>query len=325
MELITKIPVPKSNHPIDYHSRIVSFGSCFVENMGGKFEYYKFQNITNPFGILFHPLAIEKLISFALSEKKFTAKDVFFHNERWHCFDVHSDLSHHDKEGLLHSLNETLTVTRNYLKEATHCIITLGTAWVYKYKKTGELVANCHKVPQKEFEKVLLSVEEIEKSLENITGMIKKLNPEVFFIFTISPVRHLKDGFTENQRSKAHLITALHQYLSSFNSPLLWAGAGGVDYFPSYEIMMDELRDYRFYAEDMIHPNQTAIGYIWNRFSENCISPDAITVMKEVDAIQKGLVHKPFHAKSDAHRQFLKTLQEKAASLKTRFSHIDFS
>ncbi len=286
--------------------------------MGAKFQYFKFQNLTNPFGILFHPLAIEKLITFALSKKKFTANDVFFHNERWHCFDVHSELSHPDKEVLLQNLNETLTVTRNYLKEATHCIITLGTAWIYRYKKTGLHVANCHKVPQKEFEKVLLSVEEIKKSLENITGMVKRLNPEISFIYTISPVRHLKDGFTENQVSKSHLISAIYKLQ---NAELIEENAY---YFPSYEIMMDELRDYRFYAEDMIHPNQTAIDYIWNRFSENCISPDVISVMNEVDAIQKSLAHKPFNPDSESHLQFLRNLKLQIEKLQKEFGHIYF-
>tara|TARA_R110000850_G_scaffold182360_1_gene307793 strand:+ start:52502 stop:53464 length:963 start_codon:yes stop_codon:yes gene_type:complete len=318
MELITKIPISKSNHPLDYNSRIVSFGSCFVENMGGKFEYYKFQNITNPFGILFQPLAIEKLIAFAISEKEFTTNDVFFHNERWHCFDAHSALSHPQKEVLLKNLNNVLQLTSQNLKQATHCIITLGTAWVYQHKTSGELVANCHKVPQKEFEKRLLTVDEIEKSLKNIIGSVRKLNPDCSLIFTISPVRHLKDGFTENQVSKSHLISALYKTRNAeeFKQDLY--------YFPSYEIVMDELRDYRFYAPDMIHPNPTAIDYIWNRFSEYCISEEAFLVMKEVGGIQKGMAHKPFNPDSESHISFLNDLQEKIQSLQKRFSHIDF-
>jgi len=331
MKLTTKIKIPKSKHPIDYHSKIVAFGSCFAENMGAMFQYYKFQSTTNPFGILFHPLAIEKVIHFALSEKKFTENDIFFLNERWHCFDVHSQLSHPDKEVLLQNLNEALQTTRHALMESTHCIITLGTAWVYKHKTSTEVVANCHKVPQNEFEKQLLSVMEIEENLQRIVELVKATNPNITFIFTISPVRHLKDGFVENQRSKAHFIAALHQYLSVTNSPLrslseaeVWRGAGGEDYFPSYEILMDELRDYRFYAEDLIHPNQLAIDIIWERFSETYFTEETFATMKEVDSIQKGLLHKPFSPDSQSHLKFLKKLKNQMEQLQKKLGHIQF-
>jgi len=325
MELITKIHIPKSNQPIDYNSRIISFGSCFAENMGEKLEYFKFQTTTNPYGILFHPLAIEKLISSALSEKQFTEKDIFFHNERWHCFDVHSDLSNEDKKMFIKQLNTTLLETKKALLDATHCIITLGTAWVYRFKKTNQVAANCHKVPQKAFEKVLLSIEEIETSLENSIAILRKVNPNIIFIFTISPVRHLKDGFVENQVSKSHLISALQGVLNKKNSPLLWGGDGGGDYFPSFEIIMDELRDYRFYAEDMLHPSQVAINYIWRRFVETWISEEVLPTMKEVESIQRDLRHKPFHKKSKAHVAFLSKLEEKIYQLQKKYKHIHFS
>lgn len=325
MELTTKISIPKSNHTIDYHSRIISFGSCFAENMGEKLEYFKFQTSTNPFGILFHPLAIEKIITSALSEKQFTEKDIFFHNERWYCFDVHSDLSNEDKKKFIKQLNTTLLETKKALLDATHCIITLGTAWVYRFKKTNQVVANCHKVPQKEFEKHLLSIEKIETSLENSIAILRKINPNITFIFTISPVRHLKDGFVENQRSKAHLISALQQVLTQKNSPLLWGGDGGGDYFPSFEIMMDELRDYRFYAEDMLHPSSVAINYIWQHFVETQISEEVFPTMKEVESIQRDLNHIPFHKKSKAHLAFLSQLDEKIHQLQKKYKHIHFS
>jgi len=325
MKFTTKINILKSNHPIDYHSKIMAFGSCFAENMGEKFQYYKFQSTTNPFGILFHPLAIEKVISSALSEKAFTEKDIFFLNERWHCFDVHSDASHGDKEQFLKQLNTILSETKKALLEATHCIITLGTAWVYTHKKSNEVVANCHKVSQTEFEKHLLSVKQIEESLQKIVKEVKESNPNITFIFTVSPVRHLKDGFVENQRSKAHLISALHQYLYVFNSPLLRGGSGGGDYyFPSYELLMDELRDYRFYAEDMLHPNQVAINYIWERFTETNITEEAVKTMQEVASIQRDLAHKPFNEKSNAHQEFLAQIKKKVAFLQSKYNHMVF-
>jgi hypothetical protein len=332
MKLTTEINIPKSNHPIDYHSKIMGFGSCFAENMGAKFQYYKFQSTTNPFGILFHPLAIEKVIHFALSEKKFTENDIFFLNERWHCFDAHSQLSHPVKEVLLQNLNETLQITREQIKESTHFILTLGTAWVYKHKKSTEVVANCHKVPQNEFEKQLLSVTEIEESLQRIIEKIKEANPNITFIFTISPVRHLKDGFLENQRSKAHLISGLHSFLNKKGNPprLLSARLPDgqevevEDYFPSYEIMMDELRDYRFYADDLIHPNQLAVDIIWERFSETYFTKETFATMKEVDSIQKGLTHKPFNPQSESHLRFLKKLENQIEQLQKEFAHIQF-
>ena len=331
MKLTTEINIPKSNHPISYHSKILAFGSCFAENMGAKFQYYKFQSTTNPFGILFHPLAIEKVIHLALSEKKFTENDIFFLNERWHCFDAHSILSHPDKEVLLQNLNEALQITKDQLKESTHFILTPGTAWVYKHKSSYEVVANCHKVPQNQFEKQLLSVSVIKECLQRIVEKIKLANPNITFIFTISPVRHLKDGFAENQRSKAHLIAALHQYLSVPNSPHLGKGAGpavrtgrGEDYFPSYEILMDELRDYRFYADDLIHPSQPAIDIIWQRFAETYFTKETFVIMKEVDSIQKKLKHKPFNTTSDVYKQFLKLLYEQKNNLQIKFQHIQF-
>lgn len=320
MKLFSKIPIPKSNHPIDYHSQVMAFGSCFAENMGAKFQHYKFQSTTNPFGILFHPLAIEKVIDFALSEKKFTPEDVFYHNERWHCFDAHSQLSHPSQEGLLQNLNEALQITKQNLTKASHCIITLGTAWVYKHNESNQIVANCHKVPQKEFEKQLLSIQQIEESLEKIINKVKKFNPKIYFIFTISPVRHLKDGFVENQLSKAHLVSALHSFLVH---KILLTGVGWA-YFPSYEILMDELRDYRFYADDLIHPSELAIDIIWQRFSEVYFTKATFEIMIEVGSIQKGMQHKPFNPSSEEHVKFLKQINIKIEALKKRFQHIHF-
>jgi len=317
MQFRTKISILKNNIPIDYNSKIVSFGSCFAVNMAVKFDYFKFENTCNPFGILFHPLAIAKFIDFVVSEKQFTDEDVFFHNERWHCFDAHSDLSNANQESLLANLNAIVKSTKRQLQEASHIIITYGTSWIYRNVATNKIVANCHKVSQKEFKKEILSIESIEKSIQNTIALIQKINPNVNIIFTVSPVRHLKDGFVENQVSKAHLISAIYQILESKNCKLKSA-----IYFPSYEIMMDELRDYRFYNEDMIHPNQVALDYIWQRFSETTISEESHSIMKEVETIQKGLQHRPFNPISDSHQQFLVKLHDKMLKLQNRFPQI---
>ncbi|MGC1204719.1 MAG: GSCFA domain-containing protein [Flavobacteriaceae bacterium] len=317
MNLQTKIQLEKeSKNQIDYNSNVLLLGSCFSENIGKKLDYFKFQNFQNPFGILFHPKAIETLISNAVEHKVYSEKEVFFNNEQWHCFDAHSKLSNTSKEHLISQLNNQINFTASKLKIASHIIITLGTTWIYRVVKSNAIVANCHKVPQKQFKKELLSVDEVTDSLKNILSLIRSINYEASIIFTVSPVRHLKDGFIENTQSKAHLLAAIHQVVS----PL---GARGL-YFPSYEIMMDELRDYRFYDEDMIHPNQTAINYIWDKFKEVWISDSAFKTMDAVDSVQKGFQHKAFNSKSEAHQKFLQKLEAKKNQLQLQFPHIVF-
>jgi hypothetical protein len=319
MQFRTQIPLSKTNNPIDYNSKVLSFGSCFAENMADKFDYFKFQNETNPFGIIFNPVSIEKIIDRTVQEKWFTEKDVFFYNERWHSFDVHSDLSNSDRQELLETLNKAISETNKKLKEATHIIITYGTSWIYRNLESEQIVANCHKVSQKQFSKELLSVDAIEKSIQNTINLIQTLNSDTNFIFTISPVRHIKDGFAENQLSKSHLFAALHQVLKTHNSKLITA-----NYFPSYEIMMDELRDYRFYGEDMLHPNSVAIDYIWYKFSENYIAENAISIMNEIEEIQKSLRHRSFNPESEQHQKFLAKLQQRINILGEKLPHIRF-
>ncbi len=322
MNFTTSIPIPKSNNPIDYNSQIVSFGSCFAENMAEKFDYFKFKNKVNPFGIIFNPISIEKLISRIVNNQEFTEKDIFFHNELWQCYDVHSDLSHEDKEEFIQNLNGILKSTNDQITKSTHIIITYGTSWIYKLKSSNEVVANCHKVPQNQFIKEILAVEIIEKAIQKTIDLINKVNPNCNIIFTISPVRHIKDGFIENQRSKSHLIVALQSLLRTVHCPE--ASGLNTNYFPSYEIIMDELRDYRFYTEDMLHPNQTAINYIWERFSETQISDKIHLIMQEVGSIQKSILHKSFHPNSESHQKFLANLNQKINTLATQFPNIQF-
>lgn len=316
MKLQTQIPLEKeSNNQIDYNSNILLLGSCFVENIGEKLNYFKFQNSINPFGILFHPKAIENLIVNAVENKRYSDDDVFFQNEQWHCFEAHSKLSNSSKESLLEDLNAEIKLTNLQIHKSSHIIITLGTTWVYNFIESNQIVANCHKVVQKKFKKELLSVDSVFQSLNNIVAIIQKINNKAKVVFTVSPIRHLKDGFVENTISKSHLITAIHQIVKQQNNAY---------YFPSYEIMMDELRDYRFYSEDMLHPNNVAVNYIWNKFKGVWISNEASKVMKEVDVIQKGLLHKPFNLNSEAHLQFLEKLDSKKELLKKQFPYIKF-
>jgi lysophospholipase L1-like esterase len=311
MNFRTQIPLNTSTSlskqsKIDYSSKVVLFGSCFSENISKKLIYFKFQNFSNPFGILFHPLAIEMLITNIVNERIYTEKDIFFHNERWHCYEAHSELSNPSKEDLLLKLNAAISTANRQLKEVSHIIITLGTSWTYRLIETDTVVSNCHKVPQKKFLKELLLIDEITNSLEAIITLIKSVNNNIEIIFTVSPVRHLKDGFVENMRSKSHLLSAIHQVV---------APRDHIHYFPSYEIMMDDLRDYRFYSSDMIHPNETAINYIWEAFKMVWIHEKSTDLMSEIDTIQKGLSHRPFNKNSKQHLLFLENLQLKISAL----------
>lgn len=316
MKLTTAVPINPGEPKTDHNSRLFLAGSCFVENIGEKLDYYQLPNFRNPFGILYHPVAIENLIVKAAKNYSYSSEDIFFHNERWHCFEAHSALSDPSKKVFLERLNSRLDSTRQYLKKVSHVIFTLGTAWVFKGLESGVPVANCHKIPQKKFSKEISSVQEIQRSLEKSISLIKKLNPEAQIILTVSPVRHLKDGFIQNQRSKAHLISAIHNTLEGAAYP--------IHYFPSYEIVMDELRDYRFYGEDLIHLNNVGVNIIWSKFSDAWVSEKAFSIFQEIEQIRKGILHRPFNEKSEAHKAFLQKLYQKITYLQSRYPHISF-
>ena len=314
MNLLTQIPLSKAKSTIDYSSQLFLLGSCFSQNIGEKLKHYKFQELQNPFGILFHPLAIEKLIQRAVQQDVYVENDVFNINEQWHCFDAHSELSNLFKEKLISDLNFAGERTLVQLKKASHVIITFGTAWVYRNTSSKQVVANCHKVPQSNFTKELLGVEDVKESLKRTIELVHSVNPAVQFIFTVSPVRHLKDGFVQNQLSKAHLISAIHQVIDTDK----------ISYFPSYEIMMDELRDYRFYVKDMVHPNEMAVDYIWEKFCEVWIDDSVSDTMTKVDEIERGLRHRAFNPNGMAHQNFLTSLRGKIAYIKQTYPFMDF-
>ena len=315
MKLTTPIKLSRQNPPINYSSKVLLLGSCFAQNMGAKLEYYKFQQCTNPFGILFHPVAIEKLIARAVNQTWFTSKDVFLQNEQWHCFLAHSKLSNTSEEDLISALNSALEKLRFSLLEASHVVFTFGTAWVYKHLEKDAIVANCHKVPQKEFVKQLLSPDDVSDVLLGIETKLRTINPTCSIINTVSPVRHIKDGLIANSRSKAHLIAGVQEIVSPEKLNY---------YFPSYEIMMDELRDYRYYKEDLIHPNQTAIAIIWNAFTGSWICPETAALQKKIATIQSGMLHTPFNENSKAHIHFKKDLETKISEIKEQLPWATF-
>ncbi len=316
MNFRTQIALSKSEHQIDYDVRLVALGSCFAENIAEKFRYFNFQNLANPFGIIFNPISLGVTLNRIVKKNYFTASDVFFHHDLWHCFEVHSELSNPNKQVLLNTLNALIDTTFLALQKATTCLITFGTAWVYRDKETHKLVANCHKVPQGQFTKELLTITEIESSIQQSCALIHSINPNCTFVFTVSPVRHLKDGFVENQLSKAHLLAAVHHVIASSS-----LGDQGI-YFPSYEILMDDLRDYRFYADDMLHPNQVAVDYIWTCFTTCFISEDCFPIMKEIEAIRKARSHRPFNAATAGHQKFLAGIENRIADLRSKYPEL---
>ena len=315
MKLTTPIKLSRQNPPINYSSKVLLLGSCFAQNMGAKLEYYKFQQCTNPFGILFHPVAIEKLITRAVNQIWFTSKDVFLQNEQWHCFLTHSKLSNTSEEDLISALNSALEKLRFSLLEASHVVFTFGTAWVYKHLEKDTIVANCHKVPQKEFVKQLLSPDDVSDVLLGIETKLRTINPTCSIINTVSPVRHIKDGLIANSRNKAHLIAGVQEIVSPEKLN---------HYFPSYEIMMDELRDYRYYKEDLIHPNQTAIAIIWEKFLSSWVASETFEIQKKIAVIQNGLLHIPFNGHSKAHIHFKKDLETKISEIKEQLPWATF-
>jgi hypothetical protein len=236
---------------------------------------------------------------------------IFLYNELYQYYEIHSELSTTHPDLYLSEINNRLETTRNALREATHLILTLGTSWVYTHQ--GEVVANCHKVPNSQFEKKLISAEENEQALFNCIELVRQLNPTIQFIFTVSPVRHSKDGFLENHLSKGNLLQAIYN-LKQKDSELY--------YFPAYEIVMDELRDYRFFAADLIHPNALAIAYIWERFTRYGINSESYPVMKEVAGLKRALQHRPQHENTQAWAQFQFQLSQKVTDFKQKFPEV---
>jgi len=314
MEFRTILNPQKKQNSIDYNSNIVLFGSCFTENLDKHLKYYKFNRVSNPYGILFHPKAIEKSIEQCIQKKVYNQHNLYFNDNLWSSFNHHSKFSSDSLSQILSHINGEIDKTHTALLNASHVLITLGTAWVYRFVETEMLVANCHKIPQRKFTKELLSIAEITDSLHRIVSLIKKTNPKAIVLFTVSPVRHVKNGFIENTRSKAHLHTAVQQTVDHKKS----------FYFPSYEIMMDDLRDYRFYKNDLLHPNKIAMEYIWDIFKNTWINEKSSPLMKTIDGIQKSLKHKPFHVNSERHQLFLKNLEAKIKEVKKQFPSIVF-
>ena len=316
MDLITKITISSvaEANQLSYTTPVVSMGSCFAAHLQEKFDYYKLPSFAHPFGTLFHPLAIERSLERTCLGQPFTKADFFLQDDLWLSFDLHSQWANTSLPSLLDQLNQQIASLQKALAKTSFLVVTLGTAWVYEHLPSGNIVANCHKQPQKIFSKQLLSAQQIQASLEHIVALVRERQPQIKVIFTLSPVRHLRDGAVENQLSKSLLLCAIHALLGTGTSQK----AEGLFYFPSYEILMDELRDYRFYKEDMLHPTEQAVQYVWERFVETFFTAEAQSLMQEVGSIQRALAHRPFNLEGEKHLQFLATLQEKIKKMEEK-------
>jgi len=312
----TVVEVKKSVYQLDLSSKIMLMGSCFTENIGLKLMRYKFNIQTNPLGILYNPESIAQSIDILLKAKHFTPDDLFEHQGVWHSFYHHSRFSDTNQTTCLEQINGEIERSSLFLKEADFLFITFGTSWVYEWITTKQVVSNCHKLPAKKFRRYRLSVCDMVETYSAIIRHLEKINPDLQVVFTISPVRHLKDGAAENLVSKAALTMAVHELVETFQQ---------VHYFPAYEIMMDDLRDYRFYASDMTHPSDLAIDYIWDKFKTALIDRSTFSFMDELESLTKAMEHRPFQPQSEGHRKFISQQLEKIEKLKQTYPSVDLS
>ncbi len=313
---------------ISHQHQLFLIGSCFTENIGSKLKQLKFSVLENPNGILFNPISIVKSLDSYIDNRQYSEEDLFYQNECWNSWEHHSRFSHPDKDTCLQMINQSQQAAHQFLKTTNWLFITVGSAFVYKLQTAasysplgdgggdGVVVANCHKVPTDKFAKKLLSPEEVETAFKTVLEKIVAFNPSVKIIFTISPVRHLRDGFVENNRSKATLIHAIQQLVDTGDN---------LFYFPAYELVIDDLRDYRFYAEDMVHPNYAATNYVWEKFTAAAIDEPSQLLMKEINQLNAAMSHKPFNPASAAHKKFLQVNFAKLTLLKSQLPYVDFS
>lgn len=334
MEFQLPIQISTLPQPIRYQDKILLTGSCFTEHIGNNLRDWKFEILQNPHGILFDPASVASSLISYISNRSFTEEDLFFFNELWQSWQHHSLFSRMDKEACLQLINESQSKAHSFLKEARWLIITLGSAFSYRLAPeapagllnapartaaataTPYPVANCHRAPAQAFRKHLMTIEEINTVLDNCLYQLFHFNPHIRVIFTVSPVRHIRDGVIENNRSKARLIESVHHLVNKFDR--LW-------YFPAYELVIDVLRDYRFYDVDMVHPNYPATSFVLEKFTRHFIDEPSQQLMEEIKKIIIARKHKPFQPATRAHRKFLLDHWEKTRDLQTKHPFLDLS
>ncbi len=325
MQLQTAINIQPLQPSITYRDKILLTGSCFTEHIGNHLQEAKFNVLQNPNGILFDPISVCKSLVSYIQNKQYTEDGLFYADECWHSWQHHSRFSNPDRQACLNTINQSQARAHNYLQQADWLIITLGSSFVYKLvtesplstggEGVGREVANCHKVAAKQFIKHLCTIEETVTALDGTIHQLFQFNPTLKIIFTISPVRHLRDGVVDNNRSKARLIEAAHHMVNKFDK---------FYYFPAYELVIDVLRDYRFYDIDLAHPNYAGTQYVLEMFAESCMGDDTRALMEEIKKIVTARKHKPFNPQSSMHKRFLQTQLEKVKVLQEQHAYLNF-
>lgn len=316
MNFFTPINIKPLDPPVNYRNKILLIGSCFTEHIGNYLGEVKFKVLQNPNGILFDPVSVCNSLLSYVHEKRYAADELFQLNEGWHSWQHHSRFSKPEQETTLRMINESQQEAHEFLKQADWLIITLGSSFVYRLAETGMPVANCHKAQPQTFNKHLSTIEEIVTGFDEVIHQLFRFNQHLRIIFTISPVRHLRDGVVDNNRSKARLIEAVHHLVNKFDR---------LYYFPAYELVIDVLRDYRFYDIDLAHPNYSATQFVLEKFSESCLDEEAQGLSDEIKRLVIARKHKPFNAQSSQHLQFMKTQLRKTRQLQDQYPFLDFS
>lgn len=305
MELQTVVKIEKPVFQVDYATPVMMLGSCFVENIGEKLRYFRFPVDINPCGIVYNPFSVADTVSSLLHGKQFGADELLHNAGKWVSLSHHGCFSDQDAEECLRKINCRMESSALFLRKTGVMVITWGTSWVYRHKNSGRIVANCHKFPATDFEHYRLGVSDIVSLYVDLLQALFAEMPELKVVFTVSPVRHWKDGAHGNQVSKAVLLLAIEELVHQFSQ---------VSYFPSFEIVMDELRDYRFYAEDMLHLSAQGVNYVWERFQETYMTEQARDMMKRVDKLNRILLHRPLDEKDQTavlqKKEAIATLQE---------------
>lgn len=310
------IDIKPLHTPITHQHKIVLMGSCFTEHIGGSLEALKFNVLQNPNGILFETESVCRSLEFYIRNERFTGTDLIEWNGLWMSWQHHSRFSNPDREACLQQINSSFASAHSFLKEADWLVITLGSSFVYRLQENREFVANCHKAPGQWFEKYLIPVDEQISRLDNVIHQLFHFNPKLKILFTISPVRHLRDGVVDNNRSKARLIETVHHLVNKFER---------LFYFPAYELVIDVLRDYRFYDIDLAHPNYAATQFVMERFSDYVFDEPTRQLNKQLRQLITARNHKPFHAGSEQHHQFRVQQLKLTQELASRHPELDLS
>ncbi len=318
MPFTTPVEIPEIPWKTGYQRKNVLLGSCFTENIGNRLNELCFNVDLNPFGIVYNPASIALSLQRLIKGESFGPAELSEHNGLWHSFMHHGHFSSFNQEETLEKINHRFNLSAEYVKNADFLFITLGTAWIYELKSSGAVVANCHKIPSTEFRRFRLTTPETVNYLVDALESLWEVNPAIKVILTVSPVRHTADGAIENQRSKATLLLAADALISGF-------GKKRCAYFPSYEIVMDELRDYRFYADDMMHLSSLANQFIWDKFESELIDESDKWLLQEIKNLHKAATHRPFRQTMNKHQQFIRLNLEKIEQLEQKFSYINLS